>query len=49
MKNANESPDKIVMGSYWTAIAHWHLFIQVLVEKTESRCQLKCSIIVNFI
>lgn len=49
MKNANDSPDKIVQEVYRAAIAHWHLFIQLLAEKAESRCQFKCSIIVNFI
>lgn len=49
MKNANNRPDKIVQGAYWSSIAHWHLFIQLLVEKTDSRCQFKCSVMVNFI
>lgn len=47
MKNADGHLDKIVHGGYCTAIAHRHLFIQVLAEKTESRCQFKCSITVN--
>lgn len=47
MKNADGRLDKIVHGGYCTAIAHRHLFIQVLAEKTESRCQFKCSITVN--